>query len=59
MSKKYRVEQDGQFLGHWVAHTPHEAVMKMMKSSYANCYKVDTNGEFLVTKNDKPETIQL
>ena len=59
MSKKYRVEQDGQFLGHWVAHTPHEAVMKMMKSSYANCYNIDKNGEFIVTKNNKVDSVYL
>ena len=59
MSKKYRVEQNGQFLGHWTAHTPEEAVNKMLNSSYLSCYDVNAADEFIVSKNDKSQCVYL
>ena len=31
---KYRVEKDKQFLGHWAAHTPTEAVKKAYDANH-------------------------
>lgn len=56
---KYRVEQNGEFLGHWTAHTPQEAIHKMLDSNYADCYKVNPNEQFVVTKSGKTQTVQL
>lgn len=46
---KYKIEQNGQFLGHHMGHTPKEAIDKMLKSSYAECYNVDKHGLFNLT----------
>lgn len=59
MGKKYLVEHNGQYLGRWTAHTPREAVEKMLNSSYANCYKVDASMEFDVSKNNVETRIKM
>lgn len=56
--KKYTVEQNGQFLGHWTAHTPTEAVNKMLNSYYPKCYELD-NSPFYVSKGDNISYVQL
>ena len=45
---KYKVEQNGQFLGHWQAHTPQEAIIKAI-DNYGSYYKIDKEGYFTVT----------
>lgn len=59
MAGKYRIEQAGQFLGHWTAHTPQEAISKMLHSDYGKCYNIDDYGEFILTKNGKTEKFQF
>lgn len=59
MSGKYRIEQNGQFLGHWTAHTPEEALDKMFHSSYNQCYNIDDYGVFDIYKNGKHERVQF
>lgn len=49
---KYKVEQDGQFLGHWQAHTPQEAITKAI-NNYGSYYKIDKEGYFTVTSGRK------
>lgn len=49
---KYRVEQDGQFLGHWQAHTPREAIAKAIEN-YGQYYNIDKYGWFDVTCGSK------
>lgn len=57
--KKYMIKQNEQFLGHWTAHTPKEALNKMINSSYATCYPINNQEPFVVTKGDKVENICL
>ncbi len=45
--KKYRVEQDGQFLGHHSGHTPQDAVSKMMSKMYGQIYEPDSTKDFI------------
>lgn len=52
MSKKYKVEQYGQFLGHWCAHTPEEAITKAI-NKYGIYYDIDPKGAFDVTYGRK------
>lgn len=44
--KKYRVEQNGQFLGHHSGHTPEDAVYKAVSHSYGEIYKPDMTKDF-------------
>lgn len=53
------IKQNEQFLGHWTAHTPKEALNKMINSSYATCYPINNQEPFVVTKGDKVENICL
>jgi len=46
---KYRVEQDGQFLGHHSGHTPREAIKKAI-NNYGNFYNINEYGWFDLTK---------
>ena len=46
---KYKIEQDGQFLGYHQANTPREAISKMLETSYAECYKINKYGWFDLT----------
>ena len=48
--KKYKIEQNGQFLGHWCATSAEEAVEKMLASLYAKIYNIDTDNRFDVYK---------
>ena len=45
MSGKYRVEQNGQFLGHHGAHNAAEAVEKAV-NKYGQFYNINTNDWF-------------
>lgn len=56
---KYMIEQNGQYLGRWTAHTPEEALDKMFHSSYSQCYNIDDYGTFTITKNGKTTEIQM
>lgn len=50
MGKKYKVEQEEQFLGHHRAHTPRQAVEKAL-STYGPFYtNIDANGAFKVSR---------
>lgn len=49
---KYKVEQNGQFLGHYCAHNPKEAVLKSI-NNYGKYYNIDKNGTFHVTRGSK------
>ena len=44
--KKYKIYQNGQFLGHWCATSPAGAIEKMSKSLYPVAYNVDFNDYF-------------
>ena len=44
--KKYKIYQNGQFLGHWCATSPAGAIEKMSKSSYATVYNINFNDYF-------------
>ncbi len=46
---KYKIEQNGQFLGHHMGRTPREAINKMLESSYATCYNINKYGWFDLT----------
>lgn len=48
--KKYRVEQNGQFLGHWCAHSAAEAVEKAV-NGYGKYYEINANDWFDVYRN--------
>lgn len=50
---KYKIEQNGQFLGHWCATSPEQAIEKMSKTLYAGVYKPDFNSSFDVTRGNK------
>lgn len=45
---KYKVVQNGQFLGHWQAHTPEEAIKKAVEN-YGAFYKINVKDYFDVT----------
>ena len=45
---KYKVVQNGQFLGHWQAHTPKEAIEKAIKN-YGSFYEINKKDYFDVT----------
>ena len=47
-SKKYKVQQNGQFLGYWSAHSAIEAIEKAVKN-YGQYYNIDTNDWFDVS----------
>ena len=44
--KKYKIYQNGQFLGHWCATSPAGAIEKMSKTLYASVYNVNFNDYF-------------
>lgn len=46
---KWRIEQNGQFLGHHMGHTAGDAVEKAIKS-YGPCYNIDPDDWFDVYK---------
>lgn len=50
MAKKYKVMQNGVFLGHHSGHTPQDAVRKAVQK-YGEYYNMDTAGQFTVTGN--------
>ncbi len=45
MGKKYKISQNGQFLGHFQAHTAAEAVEKAFKK-YGQYYPINPNEYF-------------
>ena len=49
---KYRVEQEGQFLGHWQGHTPREAIAKAI-ANYGPFYNINKNGWFDIYTSTK------
>jgi hypothetical protein len=44
--KKYKIYQNGTFLGHHSAPSPAEAIEKMSRTMYATIYNVNFNDEF-------------
>ena len=56
---KYRIEQNGQFLGHWCATSPAGAIEKMSKSMYAEVYKPNFNDYFDVTRSSHSAKIYV
>ena len=56
---KYKIEQNGQFLGHWCATSPAGAVIKMSKSMYADVYKPNFNDYFDVTRGSHTARIYV
>lgn len=59
MSKKYRVEQDGQFLGHHSGHTPQDAVSKMMGKMYGQIYNPDITKDFICLRGKYSYTVNM
>lgn len=55
---KYKVEQDGQFLGHWQTKTPADAVVKAIEE-YGSYYDIDTNDFFDVYRGSKHAKIYV
>lgn len=45
MGKKYKISQNGQFLGHFQAHTPADAVVKAV-AKYGQYYPTNPNEYF-------------
>lgn len=45
MANKYKVEQNGQFLGHHSGHTPADAVVKAINKN-SQYYNINTNDWF-------------
>lgn len=56
---KYKIEQNGQFLGHWCATSPTGAIEKMSKSMYADVYKPNFNDYFDVTRGSHSTKIYV
>jgi hypothetical protein len=56
---KYKIEQNGQFLGHWCATSPARAIEKMSKSMYADVYKPNFNDYFDVTRGSHTARIYV
>lgn len=52
MRKKYRVEQNGQFLGHHRAHSPKNAIEKAILT-YGPFYNINQTDMFVVTRGSK------
>ena len=46
---KWKIEQNGQFLGHHSGHTPKDAVDKACRT-YGQIYPVNPNEDFICTK---------
>lgn len=46
MGKKYKIYQNGQFLGHHGGSTAVRAIEKMSKSFYPKVYKINFNDYF-------------
>jgi len=58
MSKKYKITQNGKFLGHFYARTPEEAVDKAI-TKYGQYYNIDTNDWFDIQYGFKTGRIYL
>lgn len=58
MAGKYKVEQNGQFLGHWAAHSPADAVVKAVEK-YGPYYNINTNDYFDVYRGSKHAKIYV
>lgn len=56
---KYKIEQNGQFLGHWCATSPAGAIEKMSKSMYAEVYKPNFNDYFDVIRGNHSTKIYV
>jgi len=56
---KWKVEQNGQFLGHWCAKSAGEAVEKMLASLYAKVYNIDADDWFDVYKGSSRTQILM
>lgn len=56
---KYKIEQNGQFLGHWCATSPAGAIEKMSKSMYADVYKPNFNDYFDVIRGSHSTKIYV
>lgn len=48
--KKYKIYQNGQFLGHHWGTSPVEAIEKMSKTMYAEVYNINFNDVFDVRR---------
>lgn len=46
---KYKITQEKIFLGHHYGKTPREAISRMLKTSYADFYKINKCGWFDLT----------
>lgn len=55
---KYKIEQNGQFLGHWQAKEPADAVVKAVEK-YGPFYKINTNDYFDVYYGSKHAQIYV
>ncbi len=44
--KKYKIYQNSQFLGHWCATSPAQAIEKMSRTLYATVYNINFNDYF-------------
>lgn len=51
--KKYKIYQNGQFLGHWCAPEDYKAIRKMLNSSYAKVYNVSPDDYFDIYKGSE------
>lgn len=56
---KYKVEQNGVFLGHHCATSPVQAIEKMSKTLYAEVYKPNFNDYFDVTRGSHTAQIYV
>jgi hypothetical protein len=59
LGKKYRVEQNGQFLGNHSGHTPQDAIHKAMQGLYGQIYKPNLVDDFICYKGKDIYTINL
>ena len=59
MGKKYRVEQNGQFLGNHSGHTPQDAVQKVMQHLYGQIYNPDLTQDFICYKGKETYVVNL
>ena len=58
MSKKYKVRQNGRFLGHFPGKTPEEAAKKAFVK-LDPYYHLDEKGEFHMTKGSQSFTATI
>jgi len=57
--KKYKIYQNGQFLGHHEGSSPARAIEKMSKSLYPVAYKVDFNDYFDIYYGSKHSQVYV